>query len=109
MYECHVSIMHGMKLPDIGIGYPLMVLYSHTFHNNLSIFENTVKLQPSKKRHQNMYLLVVENTTQLCTTLDYHCHIHIKCMCLDQVRNADQVLLFGHEDQYTPQIKQQLL
>jgi len=107
MYDCHVSIMYGMKLPDIG--YPLMVLYSHTFHNNLCTFENTVKLQPSKKRHQNMYLLVVENTTQLCTTLDYHCHIHIKCMCLDQVRNADQVLLFGHGDQYTPQIKQQQL
>jgi hypothetical protein len=50
MYDCHVSIMYGMKLPDIGIGYPLMVLYSHTFHNNLSTFENTVKLQPSKKK-----------------------------------------------------------
>ena len=86
-----------------------MVSYSHTFHNNLSTFEYPIKLQLSKKRDQIMYLLVVVNTTQLCTTLDYHCHKHIKCMCLDQVRNANQVLLFGHGDQCTPQIKQQQL
>jgi hypothetical protein len=72
--------------------------YSHNLYNNLSTFENPIKLQPGKKRHQNMYLLVEENTTQLCTTLDYHCHIHIQCMCLDQVRNAYHVLLVGHGD-----------
>jgi len=44
MYDCHASIMYGMKMPDIGIGYPLMVSYSHTFHNNLSTFDNPIKL-----------------------------------------------------------------
>lgn len=92
----NVSITEGMNMQKTEIGYPLMVSHSYNFPKDFSTVEKPIKLQPGKKRHQIMYLLVVENTTQLCTTLDYHCHIHIKCMCLDQVHNANQVLLFGH-------------
>jgi hypothetical protein len=56
-----------------------------------------------------IYSLVVENTIQLCTTLDYHSHIHITCTYQDQEHNAYPVLLFDRGDQYTPQTIQQQL